>query len=118
LFCKNCAAQLVDEATPEVATASLLAADPVRGLSLSSIRIADVHCDDRKLFMMRADEKLTALMELESAIRLVGIVLTGSCLCPNSTPSGTGVRAGSFSPGASFSFFRCALPRVNPLETN
>ena len=48
-------------------------------------------------------------MDLGSAIRLWGIVLTGSCLCPNSTPSGTGVRAGSFSPGAFFSFFRCAL---------
>jgi hypothetical protein len=31
--------------------------------------------------------------------------LTGSCLCPNSTASGTGVRAGSFFPGAFFAFF-------------
>jgi hypothetical protein len=45
-------------------------------------------------------------------------VLTGSCLYPNSTPSGTGVRAGSLSPGAFLPFFRCALPRVHPPGTN
>ena len=37
-----------------------------------SIPIADAHCDDGKLFVMRADEKLTAFVELESAIRLGG----------------------------------------------
>jgi hypothetical protein len=31
--------------------------------------IADVHRDDRKRFVVRADEKLTAFIELESAIR-------------------------------------------------
>jgi hypothetical protein len=31
--------------------------------------IADAHRDDRKRFIVRADEKLTAFVELESAIR-------------------------------------------------
>lgn len=31
--------------------------------------------------------------------------MTRLCLCPNSTPSGSGVRAGSFCPGAFFPFF-------------
>ena len=34
-----------------------------------TIWIADAHRDDRKRFVVRADEKLTAFMELESAIR-------------------------------------------------
>jgi hypothetical protein len=29
---------------------------------------ADAHCDDAKRFVVRADEKLTAFMELEAAI--------------------------------------------------
>jgi len=37
-----------------------------------SIRIADADRDDGKLVVMRADEKLTAFVELESAIRLGG----------------------------------------------
>jgi hypothetical protein len=36
------------------------------------IWIADAHRDDRKRFVVRADEKLTAFLELESAIRAVG----------------------------------------------
>jgi hypothetical protein len=34
-----------------------------------TIWIADAHRDDRKRFVLRADEKLTAFVELESAIR-------------------------------------------------
>jgi hypothetical protein len=34
------------------------------------ICIADVHCDDGKRYVVQADEKLTAFMELEAAIRL------------------------------------------------
>ena len=34
-----------------------------------TIRIADAHRDDGKRFVGRADEKLTAFIELESAIR-------------------------------------------------
>ena len=34
-----------------------------------TIWIADAHRDDRKRFVVRADEKLTAFLELESAIR-------------------------------------------------
>jgi hypothetical protein len=34
-----------------------------------TIWIADAHRDDGKRFVMRADEKLTAFIELESAIR-------------------------------------------------
>ena len=34
-----------------------------------TFRIADAHRDDGKHFVVHADEKLTALMELESAIR-------------------------------------------------
>ena len=34
-----------------------------------TIWIADAHRDDGKRFVMRADEKLTAFVELESAIR-------------------------------------------------
>jgi hypothetical protein len=35
-----------------------------------TIWIADAHRDDGKRFVVRADEKLTAFVELESAIRL------------------------------------------------
>jgi hypothetical protein len=34
-----------------------------------TIWIADAHRDDGKRFIVRADEKLTAFLELESAIR-------------------------------------------------
>jgi len=34
-----------------------------------TIWVADAHGDDGKRFVVRADEKLTAFMELESAIR-------------------------------------------------
>jgi hypothetical protein len=34
-----------------------------------TIWIADAHCSDGKRFVVRADEKLTAFMELESATR-------------------------------------------------
>ena len=35
-----------------------------------TIRIADAHGDNGKRFVVRAEEKLTAFVELESAIRL------------------------------------------------
>jgi len=35
-----------------------------------TIRIADAHRDDGKRFVVRADEKLTAFLELESAVKL------------------------------------------------
>jgi hypothetical protein len=35
----------------------------------SSVIVADAHRDDGKRFVVRADEKLTAFLELESAIR-------------------------------------------------
>jgi len=35
-----------------------------------TIWIADAHRDDGKRFVVRADEKLTAFLELESAIRV------------------------------------------------
>jgi hypothetical protein len=35
-----------------------------------TILIADAHRDDGKRFIVRAEEKLTAFMELEAAIRL------------------------------------------------
>jgi hypothetical protein len=34
-----------------------------------TIWIADAHCDDGRRFIVRADEKLNAFVELESAIR-------------------------------------------------
>jgi hypothetical protein len=34
-----------------------------------TIWIADAHCDGNHRFVVRADEKLTAFVELESAIR-------------------------------------------------
>jgi hypothetical protein len=37
-----------------------------------TIFVADVHRDDGKRFVARADEKLTAFLELESAIRAYG----------------------------------------------
>jgi hypothetical protein len=37
-----------------------------------TIWIADAHRDDGKRFVVRADEKLTAFVELESAIRTCG----------------------------------------------
>jgi hypothetical protein len=40
-----------------------------------TVFIADAHRDDGKRFAMRADEKLTAFLELESAIRARGELL-------------------------------------------
>ena len=37
-----------------------------------TIWIADAHRDDGKRFVVRADEKLTAFFELESAVRVCG----------------------------------------------
>ena len=37
-----------------------------------TIFIADAHCGDGKRFVVRADEKLTAFMELESAVCACG----------------------------------------------
>jgi hypothetical protein len=37
-----------------------------------TIWIADAHRDDKKRFVVHADEKLTAFVELESAIRAFG----------------------------------------------
>jgi hypothetical protein len=37
-----------------------------------TIWIVDAHRDDGKRFVVRADEKLTAFVELESAVRLCG----------------------------------------------
>jgi len=37
-----------------------------------TIFVADAHRDDGKRFVVRADEKLTAFVELESAIRTCG----------------------------------------------
>jgi hypothetical protein len=37
-----------------------------------TIWIADAHRDDGKRFVVRADEKLTAFLELEAAIRACG----------------------------------------------
>jgi len=34
-----------------------------------TIRIADAHPDDGKRFVVRADEKLTAFLELEAAVQ-------------------------------------------------
>jgi hypothetical protein len=42
-------------------------------LSDSANWIADAHRDDGKRFVVRADEKLTAFLELESAIRAAGV---------------------------------------------
>jgi len=36
--------------------------------SKSKLRIADAHRDNGKRFVARADEKLTAILELESAV--------------------------------------------------
>jgi hypothetical protein len=40
-----------------------------------TIWIADAHRDDGKRFVVRADEKLTAFIELESAIRPCGVAV-------------------------------------------
>jgi hypothetical protein len=40
-----------------------------------TIWIVDAHRDDGKRFVVRADEKLTAFLELESAIRVSGYAL-------------------------------------------
>jgi hypothetical protein len=37
-----------------------------------TIGIVDAHCDDGKRYVVRADEKLTAFLELESATRACG----------------------------------------------
>ena len=43
-----------------------------------TIWIADTHRDDGKRFVVQADEKVTAFVELESAIRLVANCATNS----------------------------------------
>jgi hypothetical protein len=35
--------------------------------------VADAHCDDGKRFVVHADEKLTAFVELESAIHAASV---------------------------------------------
>ena len=40
-----------------------------------TIWIADAHRDDGKRFVVRADEKLTAFLELESSVRVSGETL-------------------------------------------
>jgi hypothetical protein len=40
-------------------------------LDREDCEVADAHCGDGKRFVVCADEKLTAFMELESAIRAV-----------------------------------------------
>jgi hypothetical protein len=40
-----------------------------------TIRIADAHRDDERLFVVRADEKLTAFVELERAIHKFVVTL-------------------------------------------
>jgi hypothetical protein len=75
--------------------------------------IADAHRDGKR-FIVRADEKLTAFLEFESAIRAATSLLDKRArFFQNSASSGSGVRAGSFSPGVFFPFFRPALRRVN-----
>jgi hypothetical protein len=39
---------------------------------MSRLFVADAHRDDGKRFIVRADEKLAAFVELESAIRACG----------------------------------------------
>jgi hypothetical protein len=39
---------------------------------MSRVFFADAHRDDGRRFIVRADEKLTAFVELESAIRVYG----------------------------------------------
>jgi hypothetical protein len=46
-----------------------MAASPHSSGTGQTIWIADAHRDDGKRFVVRADEKLTAFLELESAIR-------------------------------------------------
>ena len=46
---------------------SILGSDPF--LPFCLLFIADAHRDDGKRFVVRADEKLTAFLELESVIR-------------------------------------------------
>jgi hypothetical protein len=42
-----------------------------------TIFVADAHRDDGKRFVVRADEKLTAFVELESEIRAVLEIIAG-----------------------------------------
>jgi hypothetical protein len=43
-----------------------------------TIWIADAHRDGGQRFIVRADERLTAFVELESAIRVSGVTLHGN----------------------------------------
>jgi hypothetical protein len=44
-----------------------------------TISIVDAHCDDGKRFVVRADEKLPAFVELESAIQALGCTRNSAC---------------------------------------
>jgi len=46
-----------------------------------TIWIADAHCDDGKRFILRAGEKLTAFLELESAISRVPMLAVSEHAC-------------------------------------
>ena len=63
---------------------------------------------------MRADEKLTAFVGLEAAVRLVGNCVDGFAPLSKLDTVWNRGQGRKLSPGAFFSFFRCALPRVHP----
>ena len=48
-----------------------------------TIRIADAHRGDGKRFVLRTDEKLTAFVELESAVRGPDARVSGEALYEN-----------------------------------
>ena len=49
------------------------------GIDPRALWIADAHRDDGKRFVVRADEKLTAFLELESVIWACGRIVLTSC---------------------------------------
>ena len=52
-----------------------ISSDPVKRAGRETIWIANAHRDDGKRFVVRADEKLTAFLELERAIHHFAVSL-------------------------------------------
>ena len=83
-----------------------------------TIWIADAHRDDGQALHVRADQRLTAFLELESAIRLVanwfdGLVVFAKLDVVWNRGQGRKLFSRSFLP-----LFQNGTARVNPPETN
>jgi hypothetical protein len=77
-----------------------------------TIWIADAHRDDGKRYIVRANEKLTAFLELESVIRIAAILLDQrACFLPNSASLNGSESGGGLISPLVLRLFRTRNPR-------